>query len=125
MGDLLGKKAAWLADQRHQHLTQTVYYERPGFDQLPLAATVGHTEFELVDDVGAVQKIEARDYLIRTEDLAFGGKPTLPQAGDQIIEASGLDTFRYEVMAMGDQPPYRYSDSRRLTLRIHTKLVGT
>ena len=31
----------------------------------------------------------------------------------------------YEVMAPGTEPPCRYSDPHGVTLRIHTKLVGT
>jgi len=33
-------------------------------------------------------------------------------------------TFIYEVMAPGNEPPWRYSDPYRRTLRIHTKLIG-
>ena len=36
----------------------------------------------------------------------------------------GADTQLYEVMAPGGEPPFRYSDPYRRTLRIHTKHVG-
>ena len=36
----------------------------------------------------------------------------------------GTGVSFYEVMAIGAEPPFRYSDPDRLTLRIHTKFVG-
>ena len=124
MTDLLEQGAAWLEDQRHQHMTRTVYYER-GIESIGLAATIGRTEFEQVDEYGIVHKIESRDFLVRTADLAFGGKPILPQTGDRIRESRGMQVFVYEVMAPGAEPPFRYSDLYRKTLRIHTKHAST
>ena len=126
MSDLLEQGAAWLTEQRHKHLTRTVSYARDDTVIIaPLAATIGRTLFEQADDYGVVHKIESRDYLIRVVDLAPGGQQTLPQAGDRIKETVGAQVFIYEVMAPGSEPPFRYSDPYRLTLRIHTKHVAT
>jgi hypothetical protein len=122
--DLLEQGAAWLEDQRHKHMTRTVVYER-GTDSVELAATVGRTEFEQADDYGTVHRLESRDYLVRTIDLVLAGEATLPKAGDRIREADGEQTFICEVMAPGTEPPFRYSDPYRKTLRIHTKHVAT
>ena len=122
--DLLEQGAAWLEDQRHQHLTRTVTYQR-GSDTVALAATIGRTEFEQADEFGVIHKTEARDYLVRTADLILAGAQTLPKAGDRIRETEGTQTFVYEVMAPGGEPPFRYSDPYRKALRIHTKHVVT
>lgn len=122
--DLLDKGAAWLEDQRHQHLTRTVTYQR-GTDTVELAATIGRTRFEQTDEDGLMHQVEARDYLVRTQDLVLAGSQALPEAGDQIREADGDQVFVYEVMAPGGEPPWRYSDPQRRTLRIHTKHVRT
>ena len=124
MTDLLETGSAFLEDQRHKHMTRTVTYER-GTDSVELAATVGRTEFEQADEYGVVHRIEARDYLVRAEDLVLAGQQTLPQAGDRIRETDGAQTFVYEVVAPGIEPPWRYSDPYRKTLRVHTKHVAT
>jgi hypothetical protein len=124
MPDLLETGSAFLDDQRHQHMTRTVTYQR-GADSVELAATIGRTEFEQADDYGVVHKIESRDFLVRTADLVLASEQTLPKAGDRIRETEGSQTFVYEVMAPGTEPPFRYSDPYRKTLRIHTKHVGT
>ncbi|MCP4594508.1 MAG: hypothetical protein GY842_27570 [bacterium] len=129
MGDLLEQGATWLEDQRTHHMSRTVTYQR-GADSVELAATIGRTEFEQADEYGVIQRTESRDFLVKTADLVLNGEPTLPKAGDHIRE-SVADTpprgrvFVYEVMAPGKEPPWRYSDPYRNTLRIHTKHVRT
>lgn len=124
MPDVLEKGLAWLDDQRHAHMTRTVVYQR-GADAVEIAATIGRTEFEQVDEFGIVHKVQSRDFLVRTADLVLAGALTLPKAGDRIRETAGAQTFVYEVMAPGNEPPWRYSDPYRKALRIHTKHVAT
>lgn len=124
MTDLLAQGSVWLEDQRHKQLTRTVTYQR-GADMVELAATVGRTVFEQADQFGGVHRTEARDYLIRAVDLVLGGDPVLPVSGDRIIEQAGVRRVVYEVMAEGGDPPFRYSDADRQTLRVHTKYVAT
>jgi hypothetical protein len=124
MPDVLEQGLAWLDDQRHAHMTRSVTYER-GPDSVQLAATVGRTEFEQVDEHGIVQRLQSRDYLLRAADLVLAGQVTLPKSGDLIRETDGGQTFVYGVMAPGGEPPWRYSDPYRKALRIHTKHVST
>ncbi len=124
MTDLLSQGLSWLEDQRHQHLTRLVTYQR-GVNEVEVAATVGRTVFEQDDHVGGLTRIESRDFLIRVADLILAAETTLPQPGDRIIETDSIATYTYEVMAPGTEPPWRYSDVNRLTLRIHTKHIGT
>ncbi|MCL4198852.1 MAG: hypothetical protein KJZ69_15300 [Phycisphaerales bacterium] len=124
MTDLLSQGLSWLEDQRHQHLTRLVTYQRGG-DEVELAATIGRTVFEQDDHAGGLTRIESRDFLIRAADLVLAAEITLPQPGDRIIEIDAIATYTYEVMAPRAEPPWRYSDVNRLTLRIHTKQVAT
>jgi len=124
MADLLQQGAAFLDDRRHEHLTRTVTYER-GASTVDLAATVGRTVFEQADESGFIRKVESRDFLVRRTELILGGSETLPKSGDRVREADGSQTQVYEVMAPGGEPPFRFSDPYRNTLRIHTKHVGT
>ncbi|HPM25049.1 MAG TPA: hypothetical protein PLP66_14170 [Phycisphaerae bacterium] len=123
MPDRLEQGAAWLEDQRTRHMSRTVTYLR-GDDSVDVAATIGRTEFEQADEYGVVHRTESRDFLVLTDALVLGDKAVLPQTGDRVRETAGDQIFLYEVMAPGGEPPYRYSDPYRRTLRIHTKHVG-
>ena len=128
MADLLQKGLAWLDDQRHAHMTQTVLYVRDAENAsytVELLATIGRTEFEQADEFGVIHKLQSRDFLIRAADLVLNSELTLPKPGDRVRETVGAQTFVYEVMAPGGEPPWRYSDPYRKTLRIHTKHIGT
>src|SRR5690606_10953339 len=122
--DLLAQGAAWLEQQRTQHLAQAVTYRR-GPSSVAVAATIGKTAFEIDDGQGVIQRIESRDFLVLAADLVLDGAVTLPQRGDVIEEPAGTLTLLYEVTAPSNEPCWRYSDPYRQSLRIHTKQVGT
>ncbi len=124
MADMLEQGAQFLDDQRHAHMTRTVVYAR-GASSVEVAATIGQTIFEQDFELGGIQRIQSRDYLIRTTDLVLDAEEVLPKAGDQIRETVGEQVFVYEVMAPGSEPPFRYSDPYRKALRIHTKHIST
>jgi len=123
VADLLAQGVAWLEAQRKASLATSVTYVR-GTDSVELAATVGRSEFEQVDESGLIRKIETRDYLFAAADLVLGGSQATPQEGDQVLEADGPQTRVYEVMTVGTEPAWRYSDPYRNTIRVHTKFVG-
>ncbi len=104
MSGLLEKGSNWLEDQRHTHLTRTVVYQRGG-ESVEVAATVGRTVFEQADEFGVIHRTESRDFLVRAADLVLAGNQTPPKAGDWIREPAGDQTFVYEVMAPGNEPP--------------------
>jgi len=113
------KALNWLEAQRKKHLSIPVIYRR-GRITVELPATIGKTVFKIQDEYGRIVHYESRDYLISSSDLVIKGPVTLPQKGDEIIE----NGFIYEVMAPANEPEWRYSDTYRQTLRIHTKLTG-
>jgi hypothetical protein len=123
VADLLQQGAAFLEDQRHRHMTRPVTYRR-GADSVQVQATVGRTAFEQQDQFGVVHRIESRDYLVLAADLVIAGETVLPKAGDRIAEPAGTGALLYEVMAPEGEPPFRFSDPERITLRIHTKFIG-
>lgn len=123
MADLLQQGSAFLEDQRHKHMTRPVVYLR-GDDSVELDATVGRTVFEQADQFGVIQRTETRDYLVRAQDLVLGGVQSEPKAGDRVRDPSGTGALLYEVMSIGNEPPFRFSDPDRKTLRIHTKFIG-
>lgn len=124
MPDLLQTGQEWLADQLKTHASREVVYVRGG-EQVVVRATIGRTLLKLDDGHGGV-RIEwtDRDFLILAADLVLSGAPATPRRGDQIRETVGAVTQIFEVMAPGQEPPWRWSDPFRTLLRIHTKHVG-
>jgi len=125
MPDLLQVGQAWLTDQLNTHVAKEVAYRR-GVDETVVRATIGRTLLKLDDGYGGVRMVWTdRDYLIPAADLMLGGNPALPQRGDVVREGAGSQTHVYEVLAPGDEPPWRWADPHRQMLRIHTKLIAT
>lgn len=123
MGDVLADGMAWLEDKRQQHLTGTVVFRR-GADQVSLSATIGRTVFRVDKGYGLSERTEARDFIVRTEDLVLNATLVTPKAGDQVLEPVSDKYHIYELMAPEGEPCWRYSDPYRLAIRMHTKLVG-
>jgi len=123
MTDLLRSGVSWLAGIMRDRASQDITYLR-GMEQVTLAATVGKTTYDLVDaDTGAVQQVEARDYLFQAAELILAGSVTLPQPGDLIHETVGDAIHVYQVLAPEGQTVWRYDDPHRIRLRVHTKLA--
>jgi hypothetical protein len=124
VSDLLDKGSAWLEGQRKKHATREVTYRR-GMDAVVVKATIGRTLFEQDDGAGVTVRVQVRDYLIDTADLVLAEQATLPAKGDRIEEIDAGQKHTYEVLPLGGEQHWRYSDPYRRTLRIHTKLIGT
>jgi hypothetical protein len=124
VADLLDKGSAWLESQRKKHATRDVTYRR-GAEAIVVKATVGRTLFEQDDGVGVVVRMQVRDYLIDAADLVLEGEKSLPAKGDRIEEIDAGQRHTYEVLPLGGEPHWRYSDPYRRTLRIHTKHIAT
>ncbi|MEZ6097165.1 MAG: hypothetical protein R3C03_23570 [Pirellulaceae bacterium] len=123
MGDMLEAGSNWLQQKRKQHATKAVVYRR-GNKTVSVLATIGRTVFEQDDGAGSIIR-GVRDYLIDTADPILNGQPVLPEKGDRVEESSEGRRFIFEVMPIGKEPHWRYSDPYRTTLRIHTKLIET
>ena len=124
MADILERGSNWLEDQRVAHASRPVEYQRSE-SSVEVPASIGRTVFEIDDGVGILERTESRDFLVPAASLVLNDTQALPERGDRVLETIGSVTFTYEVMAPGKEPPWRYSDAYRRTLRIHTKLIGT
>jgi len=124
VSNLLKTGSEWLADKRKAFAASTVTYSHGGFS-VEVEATIGTTRFDVETEGVGVQTLQSRDFLIFAADLVLEGVEVPPARGAQIRETVGSKTFVFEVMAPGQEPPWRYSDSFRKTLRIHTKHVDT
>ena len=123
MTDLLQQGQAWLSKKLTQFASREVIFRR-GDSEFKVTATIGKTVAEQDSGDGLILKAEIRDYLINTSDLALSGERILPKRGDQIIEDHDGQYHVYEVLPIGNQRAWRYSDPFRIKLRIHTKRIG-
>ncbi len=112
--DLLRKGAAWLEQMRTAHCTSPVVYQRSPASY-ELQATFGRTTYEVADEAGLTVQAQAWDFLILAADL-----PMEPKPGD-LITAQGRE---YQVLNLGGDGCWRWSDPYRTTYRIHTKDIG-
>ena len=90
---------------------------------MTLQATVGQTRYEQDDGYGAIIRAHVRDYILQWSDLVLDGVQVEPEAGDEIVEQVGERAHVYEVMSLGNQPPWRFADSSHLLIRVHTKQI--
>lgn len=120
MADLLANGLAWLTEQRKEHLTTTAIYSRTGEDDLTLSVSRARTSQTVESMTGVSVEVREQDWLVDADALGVYGTPT-PKRNDRILAEGGI----YEVMDMAGQGPWRYTDSRRATFRIHTKYVGS
>jgi len=112
----------WHAEFRKEQASRMVTYRR-GSDTVDVAASIGRTEHQFIDEHGIVRIWQSRDYLILTEDLIIGGIQVEPAAGD-VIEDTDIngDPINYKVMPM-DEEASRYSDKYGKRLRVYTKRI--
>jgi hypothetical protein len=133
VSNLLQQGSDWLQAQRAAFMSSPVTYtSMASVIQIPAvgteiewSATVGRTQFEQVDTAtGAVLRTESRDYIGTAADLIVDGRVVEPLVGDFIVQTVGGVRATYEVMSFGAEPAFRYEDSDRLTVRVHTKRVN-
>lgn len=124
MVNLLEQGLSWLNEMRVRHMAASVRYCRESHE-IEVSATTAQTVVEVSRDHGLFERIESRDFLISASDLIVDGNPILPSPGDRIREERGGKAHIHEVMDLDGEPCFRWCDPFGITLRIHTKLIGT
>jgi|CXWL01.1.fsa_nt_gi hypothetical protein len=92
-----------------------------GTNQAVIIASAGKSTFETTNDAGLAEEVQSDDWLVAPEELILAGEPIEPRHGDQITLQDGRV---FEVMAIANQPPWRWSDQFRTWYRIHSKQVA-
>ena len=114
MTDLLRQGSDWLERMRTAHCSSPVEYRRDDLI-LPIMTTYGKTDVEVADESGLTIGSFIWDFLVLAADLGFE-----PKIGDVIV----ADGRKYEVLNIGGERCWRWSDPYRQTYRIHTKDIG-
>lgn len=114
---------SWLAEQFATHESVEVTYRRGG-EIVVLDATLGGQLLRTTDGRGNTRMERAdRDFIFNVADLILYGNPATPERGDRIEATIGNVTERYEVLPIGNEPAWRYSDAHKTRIRVHTKRV--
>jgi hypothetical protein len=114
LADLLRIGSQWLEQQREAHCSSPVEYRR-GEQSLTVNATFGRTTVDVADESGLSINSHVWDFLILADVLGFE-----PASGD-VIAADGR---QFEVLGLGGEGCWRWSDPYQVTYRIHTKDIG-
>lgn len=125
MPNLLNRGAAYLAKHLKAHASDEVRYTRDA-QSIAIQATSGAKLLQLNDGEGGVRmEWTDKDFIITAADLVIAGERIEPRRGDVISIPSDEGRRYYEVASFGGEPPWRYCDSHRILIRIHTKHVET
>ena len=103
-----------MSDKMRDCASENVLYIRNDLEKT-VPAIFGQTKYERSDDYGLKTGSFMHDFLIRFSDLEF-----TPEQGDRII-ANGKE---YEVLELGTEGCWRWSDPYGIRMRIHVKEIG-
>lgn len=96
-----------------------ITYSR-GDRNVVVKAVPGSTEWAEATGAGYVETAQARDFLVRVEDLVLGGESLTPTRGDTITETIGTTQLTYPVSSPGGSRVFSYADPYRRIYRVHT-----
>ena len=113
--NMLADASSWLAGKLKAHASSEVEYRRDA-ETFTVQAVFGKTDYEVQDESGLRIGGFVCDFLILADELGLK-----PEVGD-VIAAHGR---KYEILDLGADGCWRWSDPYRTTMRIHTKDIGS
>ena len=114
---------AWLDQKRNDHLSQTVIFSREGYPDTELAATMGVTHYDVLDEYGVKSVSIATDFIVSSASLVLSGFAVLPKVGD-LFKVEENETYAsYEVLDLDGRGHFQRADAGGVVFRIHTKQV--
>lgn len=122
--DLLQDGAAWLGKTLATSASSDgnrSFRIRFGTTWVPIKATLGKSDFDVIDASGQLTRVVTRDYLVQADELVAGGTKFTPAVGMIIEETYKGETWLHEVVAPDGEHCYRPSDHHRTRIRIHTE----
>lgn len=126
MSDILANALETLRALNREHRKTTAIYRR-GDDSFEFECTLGRTRFRVDTGTGFFEEIEYRDWIVDPADLLIGSEPILPERGDKILlsQNDGESYLVFEVTSPAGESHFRWCDSFRNALRIHTQETET
>jgi len=115
MPNLLQQGSQWLADTLKASAASEVEYRRDA-EAFSVHAVFSKTDYELQDESGLTIGGFACDFIVAAADL-----PWDPEIGD-VIAANGR---KYQVLDLGSEGCWRWTDGHQTMRRILTKDIGS
>ncbi len=95
-------------------------YQCPAGTIPTLNATQGKTQYEAIDESGLTVPATATDFLVAAADLVINSQAVHPAPGDRLSRGGRV----FEVMPLGNEKCFVFSDPDGSQLRIHTKQIA-
>jgi hypothetical protein len=96
---------------------RSITYRR-GTHFITFCAVKGSTTFDSTDQDGVAFQYVSTDFIFDACDLVLNDEATEPKDNDLIV----LDGDTYQVSRPGGSQSWRYSDTGKSQIRVHTKL---
>lgn len=122
--DMLARGAAWLEQQRLRHMASPATYVRDGVEVRVNATSAKATAESDTTYESVTIDAAHKDFIIAARELKIDRACFLPRRGDLIKEIRGRHLYIYEVLPLGSEAAFRYCDTNKAALRIHTKEIG-
>ena len=120
MVDLFESGNTLLKNTMKSHLSQTVTYVR-GSNSVAISATYGEKRYEVEDADNFRVWTTSFDFTFLKADLILDGSNVEPVRHDLIRITVGATTAEYQVLPLGNDPCWRFSDQYSTVFRVHTK----
>lgn len=98
-----------------RHAGTSASYRR-GATAVSVTVVAGRSDADLVDEDGIATRMTADDWIVSAASITSLGEPKVK---DRIV----VDGRTYEVMSLGTEGPWRFTDQTRTEYRIHTRRV--
>lgn len=118
--NMMQRGAAMVRRKLNKHASHAITYSDGDSLSIVVVGAIGVVEVASSDNEGFVIRSRMRDFLIDVAYMVDGGSTLVPQAGFYLIDRGE----RYQIVPIGDEPCWRWSDRDHLRYRIHTQYVG-
>lgn len=128
MPNMLRDGLAFLTQQLADNAAEDITYRR-GSDSVQVRAVIGRKLLRIEDADGGIRvELTDVDACIPTDGFSFDGGATriTPERGDLIELTLPYDVQTFEVLPLGREPAWRWSDPIGQTMvRVHAKHIDT
>jgi hypothetical protein len=125
--DMFAKAAAFLGQSLRNHASRSITIsdriENPSVS-ISLPASSGRSHFDEDEGEAVIIGYDSRDWLVAKADMLDQfGQVVDVKRGWMITDS--LDNERYEIYAPPGVKPWKYSDSEKTRIRIHSRNIDT
>lgn len=113
----------WLNETLKANCPVEATYTRGG-ETIAIVVRLGRTIFASNRQGGPRIEFGEIDFLIDAADLVLNESRTQPAEGDRIALTLRSIAYTFEILPVGGEPAWRWSDEYRTCYRVHCKEVG-